>query len=186
MVCLFSFGLPASAHSRSVCPATPAAPVFLPWADPAPYSLIDDGGMEARDGSWQLTGGARFVAGNEPFYVRAPGDAWSLAIPAGGSATSDAVCVGLRHPTLRFFSRTTGGVARRLQVSLDYTDLAGFKRSHPIAVVGLTSSWRPTPPIPIVINAITPLTSTNVRFRFDAAGGDWWVDDVYVDPYGKG
>jgi hypothetical protein len=27
---------------------------------------------------------------------------------------------------------------------------------------------------------------TPVAFRFRADGGDWLIDDVYVDPYGKG
>jgi hypothetical protein len=25
-----------------------------------------------------------------------------------------------------------------------------------------------------------------VYFRFDASGGDWSIDDLYVDPYTKG
>jgi hypothetical protein len=186
-LCLLPFGIPASAPASAGCPSKPVSQVFLPWADPAYYSLVPDGGFEVRGGAWQLSDGARFVDDNESFYVRAPGDTWSLVIRAGASATSAPVCIGLDHPTLRLFARTTGGgMTQTLQVYVDYTDLAGFRRSQQIAVLGPSSSWTPTLPIPITTNAIMSLTSTNVRFRFEAPDGDWRVDDVYVDPYGKG
>ena len=43
---------------------------------------------------------------------------------------------------------------------------------------------RPEPVLPVVANLI----DDEVAFRFTAVGlgSSWVVDDVYVDPYGKG
>jgi hypothetical protein len=186
VVCVLSLGVPASARADITCPSQPMARVFLPWGDPAWYTTLPDGGMETRAGAWRLTEPAAFVEGNEPYYVRAPDDAWSLKMPAGSSATSAPVCIGLGHPTLRFFMRSSGGPTRSLVVFVEFTDLAGFARSGRIATLTSTAGWSPSPPIAIVANALAPLIGQNVRFRFESTDGDWRIDDVYVDPYGKG
>lgn len=185
-VCVASLGVPASARADITCPSQPVARVFLPWGDPAWYTEVPDGGMEARAGAWSLAGSAAFVEGNEPFYVRAPDDAWSTKLPAGGSATSAPTCIGLGHPWLRLFTRSRGAPRRPLHVFVEFTDLTGTPRSQRIAMLTPTSAWYPTPPIAIVANALSPLIAQNVRFRFQSVGGDWRIDDVYVDPYGKG
>jgi hypothetical protein len=48
--------------------------------------------------------------------------------------------------------------------------------------------WAPTPLLPVVLNALSLLRSQSVAYRFAPAddSGRWWIDDVYVDPYGKG
>jgi hypothetical protein len=33
--------------------------------------------------------------------------------------------------------------------------------------------------------ALLPNETTPVAFRFTAQGGDWSIDDVWVDPYGR-
>jgi hypothetical protein len=179
-------GAPASARAFEACPPQPVAQVFLPWGDAGWYALVPDGGMETRAGEWRLEGAAAFAYENEPYFVRSNGDLWSLRLPAGAAATSAPTCIGLGHPTLRFFVRNTGAPAARLRVSVEFVDLAGIPRSQSIALLMATATWAPTPILPILVNLTSPLTAQNVALRFASAGGKWQIDDVFVDPYGKG
>jgi hypothetical protein len=185
-VCAFLLGAPASARAFEACPTQPRAQVFAPWGDPSWYALAPDGGMETRAGAWRLSGAAAFVNGNEPFFVRSRGDLWSLRLPAGAEAASAPTCIGLGHPTLRFFVRNTGAATGRLQVSVGFVDPAGIPRSLPLGVLTGSSTWAPTPILPILVNLTSPLSAQYVTLRLEPAGGDWQVDDVFLDPYGKG
>jgi hypothetical protein len=158
---------------------------FLRWADPMNYVLAPAGTLESSTSQWSLTGGAKVVAGNEPFYVHAPKEASSLSLPAGSSATTRAMCVGLDHPTLRFFVRNQGTTVSSLRVDVLFEDATGVVRTLTVGTVaGTASSWQPSIPMPIVANLLPLLPGqlTPVSFRFTPAGGSWTIDDVYVDP----
>ena len=64
--------------------------------------------------------------------------------------------------------------------------LGGVRTSERIALLTGADAWTPTMPIPIVANMLSPLSAQQVDFKFSSAGGRWLIDDVYVDPYGKG
>jgi len=179
---------PASAHGRrGGCPDTSAARVFLPWADPAWYTSVPDGGLEAGGAGWTLRGAATVVEGNEPFHVRAAGDSRTLALAPGAAASSPATCVGPGSPTVRFFVRSEQAVRTSLTVTVELTDPSGAVRSVPVGVIAPTTTWRPSPILPVVINAMALATPQQAVFGFTPQGaGTWWIDDVYVDPYGKG
>jgi hypothetical protein len=180
-------GAPASAHAwLGACPAQPVAQVFLPWADPAWYEAVPDGGLEAGGAGWALGGGAAVVGGNEPYHVHSASDSRSLALPPAASAASPAVCLGPGHPTLRFFARSDAATRSALTVSAEFADPAGVRRSVPIGVITPTAAWRPSPALPIVLNTLALVGPQQAVFRFTAGDGGWSVDDVYVDPYGKG
>jgi hypothetical protein len=177
--------------SAESCEAQDLDRPFLPWLDPAHYTLAPGGSMEAGATGWRLSG-ASVVAGNEPFRVHGEDDSSSLSLPAGSSATTSPVCVGLGHPTLRLFARGSGSLTSSLLSSLRvdvlFEDAAGNVVSLPIGVVpgALHSTWRPTQPIPIVANLLPllPGERTAVAFRFTPQGrAAWRVDDVYVDPF---
>src|SRR5687767_3298914 len=104
------------------CGDEPTHP-FARWLDPLPYTLAPDGGFENGAAGWSLSRGARVVAGNEPFALSGPG-ARSLYLPAGSSATSPRMCVGLLLPVVRLVS-TGGGFLGYLQVEAVYTDSRG-------------------------------------------------------------
>jgi hypothetical protein len=183
---VLSLAAPASAGAFEACPSQPLAQAFLPWGDAGWYGQVPDGGMESREGAWRLGGPAQFASPNEPFFVRSRGDLWSLSLAAGASGASAPTCIELGHPTLRFFVRNTGAVTAGLQVSVEYVDLAGIPRSQRIAVLTGSSAWAPTPILPMLVNLTSPLTAQEVAVRFTASGGSWQIDDVFVDPYGKG
>jgi hypothetical protein len=163
---------------------------FLPFADPLSYVLAPGGTFEAGAPGWTLTGGAAVVDGSEPFALHAEGDARSLELPPGSSATSPAMCVGLLHPTLRHVARNRGGLLSRLDVEVVFADGAGTLHAVPLLpVTGLPGAWAPTLPTPLVVNLATPLAEglrrVAIRFSVPERAGTWQVDDVYVDPYRK-
>jgi hypothetical protein len=184
VVCGLLLVQPAGASAQAGCPSQSAAQVFMPWSDPGWYSSVPDGGMETRLGAWSLAG-ASFVYGNEPFFVRSATDAWSLSLPSGASATSAPTCISLGHPTLRLFARS-GKPGGTLRVAVEFTDVTGNRRTQQIALLGADGAWAPTPPIAIFANALSVLIPQQVAFRFTADDAKWQIDDVYVDPYGKG
>ena len=159
---------------------------FLPWADVANYVLAPNGTFEQGAARWTLSGGASPVGGNETYYVHAAGEATSLAMPSDSVATSNAMCVGIEHPTLRLFARSTGSALSSLDVEVLFEDAAGSVHSLTIGRLSAGSSWKPTVVMPIVANLLPllPGERTAVAFRFSAhGGGTWQIDDVYVDPY---
>lgn len=173
------------------CADQPFSQPFIPWLDYANYVLAPDGGLEAGAAGWTLTGGAAVVAGNEPWSVRASGDASRLDLLAGSSATTPAMCVGLEHPALRFFvRRSDGSPLSSLRADVLFEDAAGDVHAVTIGAVGglAASSWQLSAPMAVVANllALLPGDRTPVAFRLVPQGGAWQVDDLYVDPYKHG
>jgi hypothetical protein len=187
LAALAVLALPGSALAAG-CPDQPLARTFQPWIDPAWYAAAPDGGLEAGAEGWTLGGGAAVVAGNEPFYVGDRGDGRSLALPPGASATTPEVCIGVEHPTVRFFARNSGSVTSSLEVAVVFRDVLGEQRALPVGVVAAGDEWAPTPVVPVVVNLLSVLGDQQVAFRFTALDdrGAWTIDDVYVDPYKKG
>ena len=165
-----------------------SARVFQPWLDPAQYVPAPGGHLESAAG-WDLDGGARVVAGNEPWKVGGKSHGSSLLLPAGSSATTDVMCVGIGHPTLRFFAkRTSGTLLNPLLVEVQFEALGGALKSLPIGAVLAGGQWQPTLPWLVVANLLPllPNARTPVRFKFTPVGrANWQIDDVYVDPWAR-
>jgi hypothetical protein len=116
--------------------------------------------------------------GDPALYTPVPAGWTSVSLPAGSSATTAPVCIGLGHPTVRFFARNTGDPLSLLRVSavVGETEL-------PIGRVPAGGVWAPSPPLLLGVNL---LGADSVAFKFAADGGSWSVGGVYVDPYKKG
>jgi hypothetical protein len=168
------------------CPAAPTSHPFQRWLDPFSYQLAPSGSFEAGAAGWRLSG-ARIVAGNEPWRVTGrSADGASLRLPSGSSATTPPVCVGLEHPTIRFFARRNSGLLSTLAVSAVVTLQGGGTLAVPVGVVVAGGSWTPTLPYLFLGNflPLLPGQYTPVSFRFTPIfGGDWQIDDVYIDPW---
>lgn len=178
--------LVASAPS---CDDQPLSQPFTPWLDYMNYTPLPGGNFEGSMRGWSMSGGAAVADGNATQHVGGGDDASSLAIPAGGSATSATICVGLQHPTVRFFAerRSSGLLASlsTLQVDVLFELSTGTVASLPIGVVDNGGSWQPTLPMLAVANLLPllPGDHTPIALHFTAHDGDWSVDDIYVDPY---
>jgi hypothetical protein len=186
VACIAACGLvtaPANAATTpgdAGCPVVPTTTPFAPWGDEAQYLLAPGGDVEEHGATWALTGGARAVEGSEPFGVGAAGDHVALGLPAGSSATTARMCIGVEHRTLRFFaaaSRRSGS----LKVEVLY---AG--RARTVGTIGAATAWAPTDALPMVVNELAPAqgNAIQVALRFTPRGNaSWSVDDVYVDPF---
>ena len=176
----------AGASLLDGCPDADAVQPFLPWGDQSWYVLAPDGGFEEGGDAWSLRDGAAVVRGNETFQVGGSHDSRSLALPDGSQATSADVCIGLDSPTMRFFARNDGDPGGLLSVSVVVDTLLG-RLTVPVGSVDGTDAWHPTPPFLLLAN-LTALPIVNdgtasIQLRFEAQGGDWRIDDVYVDPW---
>jgi hypothetical protein len=189
-IAAFVFG-PASAQagllvaSAPDCSSSDTSQPFLPWADPASYIMDPGGTFEDGAAGWSLSGGASVVSGNESYNVSGAGDSHSLGLPNGSSATSSTVCVGVEHPDLRIFARNTGNPLGTLRIDVLFEDAAGNVRSATIGLIANTGAWQPTAQMPLVVNLLPllPGNYTPVEFRYIPQGGNWQIDDIYVDPY---
>jgi hypothetical protein len=184
-----ALGAPAASagvlvKSAPSCEGQPLSKPFAPWRDQANYTLAPGGAFEPGDAGWKLTR-ASVVAGNERFQVRDEGDAHSLRIGPGGSATSPTICVGLEHPTLRFFARSDGNLLQPLTLEVITETSVGLTLAVPVGVVLPSDAWKPTARQLVVANMLPllPRHHTPVAFRVRSVGGaTWWIDDFYVDP----
>lgn len=110
------------------------------------------------------------------------------SLASGQSIVSPSICVGLDHPTIRFFAKRESGFAPTslLRVEVLFTDDdGGGSRSLPVGVVLNNGSWQPTLPLPIVVSALALDGQTSVAFRYTAVGGNWSIGDVWVDPWAR-
>jgi hypothetical protein len=159
---------------------------FEPWLDPVHYVLAPGGNLETDRASWTLDREAAIVAGNEPFHVGSPNDDASLRLPGGSSATTAPICIGVEHPTLRLFAqRSAGSVLSPLLVEALFTDAAGYDHALPIGTIYSLGGWAPSAPLAIGVNLLADSEQTlSVSFRFTPSdNSQWFIDDVYVDPF---
>src|SRR4051812_22208743 len=130
--------------SSPSCDAATTSHPFLPWLDIASYVPAPDGGFEAGADGWDLNGATTVVAGNESYDVGGADDTRALRVASGGSAESPAFCVGLEHPTVRFFAKRAGGsLLSTLRVDVQFEDALGKTHYLPIGVALLNNgTWQ--------------------------------------------
>ena len=170
------------------CDSYRSSQVFLPWADPASYTLAPGGDFEKGKSHWTLVAASRDSTDNEPFRVSGASDHSSLSIDNGGLALSPAMCVGLGEPTARVFFKQTGGLpGATLQIDVLFDDVNGTTQAHTIGLLGVAQQWRLSPQLATMANLLPTIGagSTAIAFRFTAIGGSFAIDDLYVDPWHK-
>jgi hypothetical protein len=165
---------------------------FTAWDDNADYFLIkegDLGGDAVYD--WNFNGG-ELVAENNPNSLHGS-ETSALALGEGDSAESPTFCVTVDDPTARFFVKNTGAETGTLSINAVYLDENYEEHTYHLGT--LTSAdagneWTPSPVLelaaPLVELLDEGLTPVTFRFTAEGEGSSWLVDDVYVDPYGKG
>ena len=156
--------------SAGICDATATQP-FLPWLDPARYVLAPGGAIETGTNTWQLSGAAAIVPGNEPYKVHDLADDESLSLPPGSAALTRRVCLGLTDPTIRFFALNTGSPLATLKVEVLFRDgLGALLGRATIATLTAFPEWQPTAAIPVLANATVLAGTRWVQFRFTPNG----------------
>jgi hypothetical protein len=161
--------------------------VFAPWGDYANYTLVPGGSFESGTPAWGMSGGAKVVAGNEPFYVRSASDSRSLYLPSGSAALSPTVCFGLGDWHARFFVRNVGSAPGSLKVDVVVRNLVGGLLSVlDGGTVSTSGTWAPSSRVRLTITNLCSLLgvrSVAFRFRASGSGAAFQVDDVYLDPW---
>ncbi|HEX6455438.1 MAG TPA: hypothetical protein VF009_02840 [Solirubrobacterales bacterium] len=178
-----------SASAAQACNYPGAAQVFSPWGDQHSYVLAPDGGFEVGGQGWLLGGGATTVAGNESFNLNGAGDSRSLSLPAGSVAVSPPICMSIDTPIIRLFARNTGDPSSGLRVEATYS-LLGLVHTKAISTVYAGPIWAPSQQLSTVLSLSTVVgtlvpSSIQVRITPVGSGGNWQVDDLYVDPFAR-
>ena len=172
--------------SASYCSPT-STQAFTSWGDQNAYTLLPNGSFENGSTSWTMSGGARVVAGNEPFYLNSRRDNHSLLLPAGSSAYSATMCFALGDWHLRFMMRNVGSQTGSLRVTVIVPSLVGgLLTILDGGTVSGNGTWEPSPRLQLLLCNVSSLVGTKaVAFRFTPVGRDaaYQIDDVYLDPW---
>jgi hypothetical protein len=168
---------PTSLVSLNTCNVSALSQPFARWLDFADYELAPGGDFESS--TWTLSGGAKLVAGSEPYAATGTLGSSSLSLPAASSAQSHPTCVDAAYPSIRFFIEGKGSVA------VNVVD-GGLVIPAGIAVAG--GKWSPSPVMltsSAVLGALSGGTA-EVSLTFTSLSGDPQIDDVFVDPWCHG
>lgn len=178
-----------SAGAAQACNYTGAVQVFKPWGDQSSYVLAPDGGFEAGGQGWYLGGGAKTIGENEAFRLNSAGDSRSLSLPAGSTAVSPPICMSLDTPSFRLVARNSGNASSGLRVEATY-QLLGLVHTKTVSTVYAGSTWAPSQQMSTVLSLSTIVgtlipSAIQIRITPLGSGGQWQVDDLYIDPFAR-
>ncbi|HYZ20345.1 MAG TPA: hypothetical protein VE615_12420 [Gaiellaceae bacterium] len=174
-------GTVATNDKPSTCEAQTSQP-FARWGDNANYVLMPGGTFEPSAPAWKLTGGAKIARGNEPYYVNAKTDAYSLTLPAGSSATTPPMCFAFGDWKLRFFAVGSSG---KLRVKVNVKSALGLLSGLDAGTMTSGSKWQPSPEMQLLLTNISGLLAVeSISLTFSPASSNTVrIDDGYLDPW---
>ena len=175
--------------TRKTCTAPQIVPAFASLGDSRDYVLAPGGSFEEKNlDGWQVQKAKTEGGGSWLRLAHDDENKQALKVPAGGSATSPAMCVDLHYPTMRLMTKAQKNKGE-LRVEVIYPDRAD-PVFHPVGVVtgGSSDKWQATVDMPVFPErggAAPGMRRVALRFTSVAAdgnAGDWRIDDLYVDP----
>jgi hypothetical protein len=178
-----------SAAAAQACNYSGTEQVFSRWGDQHSYVLGPDGGFESGGFGWLRSGGAAVVAENESFFLNGSSDSHALSLPAGSSAVSPPVCMSIDTPIFRLLARNSGNPSSGLRVEAVYP-LLGLLRTKTVSTVYAGADWAPSQQMSTVLTLSTLVgtlipSAVQIRITPVGSGGNWTVDDLYVDPFAR-
>jgi hypothetical protein len=181
-------GASADLIETSACDNAPLTQAFAQFGDDNLYKLAPGGDMEGSLAGWTLSGGAKKVAGSEPFAATGEVGSSSVSIPAGGSVTTAPSCVNAAYPSYRFFYKSSGGLlglVPAIKVDLVYRNGLGSLIALPLGIVLPSGKWHQSAAQLTLapIEAALAGGESGLSIRFTAVAGTWTIDDVFVDPH---
>jgi len=181
-------GAAASLIETSSCDGATLTQPFAQFGDANFYKLAPGGDFEGSLSGWTLSGGAKKVAGSEPFAATGSLGGSAVSIPAGGSVTTAASCVNAAYPSYRFFYKSSGGLlglVPAIKVDLVYRNGLGSLVALPLGVVLPSSKWgASTSQVTLSpLEAALAGGEAGLSIRFTSLAGTWTIDDVFVDPF---
>ena len=151
--------------------------------------LAPGGSFEGNDlDGWQVQR-AKVDKGGSPLELPEGNDnKRSLEIPAGGSATSPAMCVDLHYPTMRIMTKGQQGKGQfKVEVIYPDSDNPVFHEAGTLA--GGDKDWQVSDDISVFPErggSAPGMRRVALRFTSvasDGTAGEWKIDDLYVDPH---
>jgi hypothetical protein len=156
---------------------------YQAWGDRSNYMLTPGGSFEDTTGSWKLSGGAKIVTGNEPYFIHSKKDRRSLSMPAGSSATTPTMCFAAGDWHLRFMG-VSSTPSSQLRVAVTVNSLLGLLSILDGGTVSNDGTWKPSPKVGLLLTNVGGLLTTKaISLRFTATSGTSQIDDVYLDPW---
>ena len=176
-------GLVSPSDTPATCDESASQP-FKRWGDDNHYVLVPGGSFEPGSPAWKLSGGAKIVTGNEPYYVHSSADRYSLYLPSGSSVTTPPMCFDLGDWHLRFFSAGSGTVRVKIVVK----SVLGVLSVLDGGTVSSGSTWRPSPEVGLLLTNLCGLLATDsISLRISPTNtAGLRIDDVYLDPWKSG
>ncbi len=181
---LAGLAIPADAGLLSTGSASYCDPysshVFQRWGDNSNYMLTPGGSFEDGTPSWKLSGGAKVISGNDPYFIHSKSDRKSLYMPAGSSASTPTMCFAAGDWHLRFVGTGSG----QLRVTVTVNSLLGLVSILDGGTVSGNGTWQPSPKVGLLLTNVGGLLTTQaISIRLTATSGASQVDDVYLDPF---
>jgi hypothetical protein len=172
----------AALVSTGTCNEAAVSQPFLRWGDSNNYELVPGGSFEGSLSGWTLSGGAKKVAGSEPYGATGSAGGYSLSLPAGASALSPFTCVNASYPSFRLFGRN-GGLLSTVLVQVVYKTALGLVAA-PVGTIALSGSWQPSAPMLTgsIAGGVLSGGTGLLALRFTALTGSSRIDDVFIDP----
>jgi len=93
-------------------------------------------------------------------------------------------------PSFRLVARNSGNPSSQLRVEAVYK-LLGLIRTRTAGTLTAGSAWAPTQSVSTVLTLSTLVgtlipSAIEIRFTPLDSGGQWQVDDLYIDPFRRG
>lgn len=180
--------LAAPAHAKDLAagtctPSGDLTQAFAAFGDDGFYTPVFNAGGEDGATGWTVSAGAGVVGDNEPWFIGGDtADSHAFRLPDGASITSTPFCVDETFTHFRAFTRGLS-VKGSVRVEVLFTDDKGKDVVTKADDVKGASTWAPTGALPIHVVKKAGTTTVPVTFRFTAKGGDFLLDDVYIDPW---
>jgi hypothetical protein len=171
-----------ASSSQAACNYPDAEQVFSQWGDNGYYELAPDGGFEGGGSGWAFGGGAALVAANESEYLNEATDQSSLSLPYRGTATSPRFCVDRDTPTFRFMTLNAGDDHAKLRVTVSYE--TGREIKTRITELRAGDEWQPTEPLQLDSDSKVEWAA-RISFTPSESGGQWLLDDLFIDPFAR-
>ena len=176
-----------ASNAFASCSYSTEGKTFSQWNDPSYYVPAPNGGLEGGSNGWTLSGSS-VVSNNESFFLGGSGDSHSVSIPTGSSATSPVFCVEQGFPTFRFTVRNTGIRGATLKVEAVYTDSTHTNTTVTVGYLTAGYWWTPSQKMALALGTASSggISDAQVKLRFTSvSGGNYQVDDLYIDPWCK-
>jgi hypothetical protein len=181
---LLTFGFAAFAsNAEAACSYPDAEQVFAPWKDKGWYQLAPEGGLEGGATGWTFEGGAVLVSDPDDRNHDGVQEDTALSLPFGASATSPPVCVDETTPTFRVMMRNFGDKNAKLRVTVTYVGTDVKARNSDVRT-NEEDEWVPSRSLKLE-TANEGERVARITFTGTDPGGEYLIDDLYVDPFAR-